>query len=137
VIRTVVLRGLDDVRAAAGTTLGPTDWVEITEERLAAWERACPGAPLGWLLLSLTNLFMPEMVTVEDVSAGLNVGTGPIHLADDLALAPGTRVRARGEVTAVDEPGPGAVHPPIRIRVEREGDPHPLVEVDALSRWLG
>ncbi len=131
---TVVLRGLDEVRAAAGTVLGPTGWVEITEERLAAWASACPGAPTGWLLLSLTNLFMPEMVRVEDVSAGLNVGTGAVHLAPD-DLPAGTRVRARGEITSVEE-ARGGVQTTIRIVVESESAPHPLVEVDALSRWL-
>ena len=131
---TVVLHGLDEVRASAGTALGPTGWVEITEERLAAWSAACPGAPTGWLLLSLTNLFMPEMVRVEGVSAGLNVGTGAVRLAPDDVPA-GTRVRARGEVTAVEE-ARGGVQTVVRIRVETATDPHPLVEVEALSRWL-
>ena len=130
----LVLRGLDEVRASAGTELGPTDWVEITRERLDAWASACPGAPTGYLLLSLTNLFMPEMVRVEDVSAGLNVGTGSVHLPPDDVPA-GTRVRARGAITSVEE-ARGGVQTVIHIEVEADTAPHPLLEVDAVSRWL-
>ena len=130
----LVLRGLDEVRASAGTVLGPTGWVEITQERLDAWSSACPGAPTGWLLLALTNLFMPEMVRVEDVSAGLNVGTGTVRLPPDDVPA-GTRVRARGEITHVED-ARGGVQTTIHLVVESETDPHPLLEVDALSRWL-
>jgi hypothetical protein len=130
----LVLRGLDEVRAAAGTVLGPTEWVEITQERLDAWSSACAGAPVGWLLLSLTNLFMPEMVRVDDVSAGLNVGTGEVRLSPDTVPA-GTKVRARGQITSVEE-ARGGVQTTIHIQVESASAPHPLVEVDALSRWL-
>jgi acyl dehydratase len=130
----VVLHGLDEVRASVGTALGPTDWVEITRERLDAFAAACPGAGTGWLALSLTNLFMPEMVVVEDVSAGLNVGTGEVVLGDELAA--GARLRGVGEVVAADEVKPGAVQTVIRIRVEVEGAPAPAVTVDAISRWL-
>lgn len=130
----VVLRGLPEVLASAGTTLGPTDWVEITQERLDAWSAACPGAPTGWLLLSLTNLLMPELVQVEDVSAGLNIGTGEIRFtSDDLPV--GTRVRATATITAVDEPKPGSAQTVIHIQVAAATGPV-LVEVDAISRWL-
>lgn len=131
---TVLLHGLDAVRASAGTALGPTAWVEITQERLDAFAAVCPGAPTPWLLLSMTNLFMPEMVEVTGVSAGLNVGTGAVRFADT-PVAPGTRVRGVGEITAVDEVTPGAIQTTIRITVESESG-SPLVEVDALSRWL-
>lgn len=131
---TVVLDGLDAVRAAAGTALGPTAWVEITQERLDAFAAACPGAPPPWLLLSMTNLFMPEMVEVTGVSAGLNVGTGEVRFAET-PVAPGTRVRAVGEITAADE-ARGGVQTTIRIRVEADGVADPLLTVDALSRWL-
>ena len=129
-----VLHGLDEVRASAGTALGPTDWVEITEDRLTAWERACPGASHGWLLLSLTNLLMPDMVRVEGVSAGLNIGTGPVELATEDVSA-GTTVRGVGTITSADEVKPGAVQTVIRIHVE-DASGTTLVAVDAISRWL-
>ncbi|HEX7134716.1 MAG TPA: hypothetical protein VF228_19230 [Iamia sp.] len=132
---TVVLHGLDAVRSSVGTELGPTEWVEITQDRLDAWEAACPGSPTGWLLLSLTNLFMPEMVTVTGVSAGLNVGTGAIRFASEPVEA-GTRVRATGSIESADEVKPGAVQTVIHIQVESDSVPHPLLEVESLSRWL-
>ncbi|HEV7722134.1 MAG TPA: hypothetical protein VGO60_12660 [Iamia sp.] len=131
---TVVLAGLDEVRASVGTALGPTEWVEISQARLDEFAAACPGADVGWLLLSMTNLFMPEMVTVTGVSAGLNIGTGEIRFATT-DLAPGTRVRARGSILSADE-ARGGVQTVIHIQVESDASPHPLVQVHALSRWL-
>lgn len=130
---TVVLRGLEEVRASAGTVLGPTEWVEVTEERLAAWEQACPGAPVGWLLLSLTNLFLPQMLEVADVSAGLNLGTGTVRLLAE-ELPPGTNVRGRATIESADDAKAG-VQTVIAITVE-SSDATPLVEVQSLTRWL-
>lgn len=130
----MVLHGLDEVRASAGTTLGPTAWVEITTDRLDAWSTACPGSDIGYLLLSLTNLFMPEMVQVEDVSAGLNIGTGQVSFAETDVPA-GTRVRATGIIGLVEE-ARGGLQTVIHIQVESDATPHPLLEVDAISRWL-
>lgn len=131
---TVVLDGLDAVRASVGTELGPTGWVELTEERLAAFAAACPDAEVGWLLLSMTNLFMPEMVTVTGVSAGLNLGTGAITFATD-GVAAGARVRARGRITAADD-AKGGVQTTIEIHVEADGHDQPVTTVESLSRWL-
>lgn len=130
----ITLRGLDEVRASAGTALGPTDWVEITDDHLMAWERACPGVSHGWLLLSLTNLLMPQMVRVEDVSAGLNIGTGAVEFATEDVSA-GTTIRAVGTVTSAEEVKPGAVQTVIHIQVE-DASGSALVTVDSISRWL-
>jgi hypothetical protein len=131
----ITLDGLPEVLASPGTALGPTEWVEITQDRLDAFAAACPGAPVGWLLLSMTNLFMPEMVTVTGVSAGLNVGTGRIRFSTD-PIPAGTKVRTSATIESADEVKPGAVQTVIHIRVESDSAPHPLLEVEALSRWL-
>lgn len=130
----VVLDGLDAVRASADTALGPTEWVEITQERLDRFAAACPGATAGWLLLSMTNLFMPEMVQVTGVSAGLNLGTGAVRFTE-AELLPGTRVRARGSIDSVEE-ARGGVQTTIHIQVESDASPAPVLTVDAISRWL-
>lgn len=131
---TLVLDGLDAVRTSVGTDLGPTEWVSLTEERLAAFADVCPGADLGYLLLSMTNLFMPEMVTVTGVSAGLNLGTGRITFATE-GVAVGARVRARGRIAAADD-AKGGVQTTIEIQVEADGHDAPVTTVESLSRWL-
>lgn len=130
----LVLDGLDAVRASVGTGLGPTEWVEVTPERLAAFAAVCPGVDVGWLLLSMTNLFMPEMVEVRGVSAGLNLGTGAIRFATD-GVGAGTRVRGRGRVVAADD-AKGGVQTTIELRVEADGTATPVVTAESLSRWL-
>lgn len=89
----------------------------------------------------VTNMFLPQVVEVRGVSAGLNVGTGAVHFS---ASAPvGAQIRARVEVAAADEVT-GGVQTTMRITVEARGSAEPAVEggarpvvvVDALSRWL-
>ncbi len=130
----LVLDGLDAVRASVGTELGPTAWVEVGQERLDAFAAACPGAEVGWLLLSLTNLFMPGLVEVRGVSAGLNLGTGAIRFATD-GVAAGARVRGRGRIVAAEE-AKGGVQTTIELVVEAEQHQAPVVTVESLSRWL-
>jgi acyl dehydratase len=147
---TTVLHGLDAVRAAVGHQLGTTDWTELTRDQVDRFHQAVGSdgtngtgatdevdtddvdtAP-PWLVLALTNLFMPRLVEVQDVSLGVNYGTGAIRFP---AAAPvGGRLRAHAELVACDEIT-GGVQTTIRITVEAE-DTGPVCVVDALSRWL-
>lgn len=135
----LVLDGLDAVRASTGRDLGVSAWRTVTGEQVALYLQATgdvasdPATVPPLMLLALTNLFLPEVVEVRGVSAGLNVGTGPVRFPQ--ALAPGLRVRAHVRVTAADEV-PGGVQTTMRITVEVESSEQPAVVVDALSRWL-
>ncbi|WCO65680.1 hypothetical protein PO878_14340 [Iamia majanohamensis] len=134
-----VLEGLDAVRAAVGLDLGPTDWDAVTAEQVARYTEATgevapvDGTVPPWLLLSLTNLFLPRLLEVRGVSSGVNYGTGTVRFP--AAVAVGGRVRARAELVAADEVR-GGVQTTIRITVEAEGADAPAVVVDSLSRWL-
>ncbi len=94
-----VLHGPDGVRAALGTHLGVSEWLEITQERVDQFAEATGdfqwihvdverakagpfGGPIahGYLTLSLSNLFLPQIVEVQGFSAGVNYGTGKIRL---------------------------------------------------------
>ncbi len=133
------LDGLDAVRDSVGTDLGATAWETVTAEQVALYAEAtgdavpADGVVSPWLLLSLTNLFLPRLLEVRGVGSGVNYGTGSVRFP--VAVTVGGRVRARARITAAEEVR-GGVQTTIRITVEAEGAGEPTVIVDSLSRWL-
>ncbi len=148
-----VLDGLDEVRAAVGRHLGYTDWLEITQERVNLFaeatgdhqwihvdvERAKAESPFGgpiahgYLTVSLSNLFLPQIVSVQGVSMGVNYGTDKIRFPAPVPV--GSRIRGGAELVEVTEIN-GGVQTLIRITIEIEGGTKPACVIDSLSRWL-
>ena len=144
---------MDELRGAAGRHLGFTDWMEITQERVDLFadatgdhqwihvdvERATAESPFGGpiahgsLTLSLSNLFLPELLEVPGTSAGVNYGTAKVRFPSPVPV--GCRVRGGAEITAVEEIA-GGVQTTIAITVEVEGQDKPACVVESLSRWL-
>jgi acyl dehydratase len=144
---------LDDLRGAASTHLGWTDWLEITQERVDLFadatgdhqwihvdvERATTESPFGgpiahgYLTLALSNLFLPQLIAVPAASAGVNYGTGKVRFPAPVPV--GSRVRGGAEIVAVDEIA-GGLQTTITITIEVEGSPKPACVIESLSRWL-
>lgn len=150
--------GIDAVRSAVGTHLGFSDWTTVTQEQVNTFaeatgdfqwihvdvERANAESPFGgpiahgYLTVSLTNLFLPQVVEVQNISAGLNRGTGKIRFPAPVPV--GSRLRGGIELVAVDDVERDGVVTGIDttmiITVEREGGDKPVCVVEALSRYL-
>ena len=144
---------LDDLRAAAGTHLGFTDWLEVDQQRVDQFaeatgdhqwihvdvERANRESPFGgpiahgYLTLSLSNLFLPQLLEVPAASSGVNYGTGKVRFPSPVPV--GSRIRAGAEIQAVEEI-PGGLQTTIRITIEVEGRDKPACVIESLSRWL-
>jgi len=144
---------LDEVRAAVGTTLGTSDWFEVTQERVNQFadatgdhqwihvdvERATRESPFGgpiahgYLTLSLTNLVLPQVLEVRGVSLGVNYGTGKVRFPSPVPV--GSRVRGTAVLTACDDIA-GGIQTTIVITMEVEGGTKPACVVESLSRWL-
>lgn len=148
----VVLDGPDAVRAAVGTTLGTSEWVEITQERIDAFAdatgdhqwihtdpvRAADGPygttiAHGYLTLSLTNQLLPTVVEVRGFDAGVNYGTDRVRFP--AAVPSGSRVRATVDLASCDDVA-GGIQTVMRITVECDATDRPVCVVDAVSRWL-
>jgi acyl dehydratase len=137
-----VLHGLDGIRAAVGHDLGASPWIELTQGQIDLFHQAV-GSPADsgdgagtappLLILSLTNLFMPQIVEVRGVSMGVNYGTGAVRFP--ATVAAGARLRGRGQVVDCDDIK-GGVQTTIRLSVEVDGGDEPACVVDALSRWI-
>jgi acyl dehydratase len=144
---------LDELRTAAGTHLGWTEWMEITQERVNLFadatgdhqwihvdvDRARAQSPFGgpiahgYLTLSLSNLFLPQLIEVPGASTGVNYGTGRVRFPSPVPV--GSRVRAGAEITAVEEIA-GGVQTTIVITIEVDGQDKPACVIESLSRWL-
>ena len=140
-----------DLLGAEGTALGASDWLRIDQARIDGfaevtgdhqWIHVDPArakdGPFGttiahgYLTLSLVNLFLPQILDVQGVSAGVNVGADRLRF---LAPVPaGARVRGRGEIVQVEEKG-AAIQSTVRITVEIEGGDKPACIVDTISRY--
>ena len=146
------LRGIDAVRSALGTHLGYSDWLEITQDRVDVFadatgdhqwihvdvDKARNGpfrAPIahGYLTMSLSNMFLPQIVEVTDVSMGINCGTDSVRFPAPVVV--GTRIRAGAELIAVTDITNG-VQTTIRITIETDGGKKPNCVIDSLSRWM-
>ena len=144
---------LDELRDAAGTHLGWTGWIDITQERVDRFaeatgdhqwihvdvERAIAESPFGgpiahgYLTLALSNLFLPELIEVAGASAGVNYGTGKVRFPAPVPV--GSRVRGGAEIVRVEDI-PGGLQTTISITIEIEGKDKPACVIESLSRWL-
>jgi acyl dehydratase len=147
-----VFDDLAAVQAAVGRHLGHSDWLEITQDRIDRFaeatgdhqwihvdpERAKDGPfgttiAHGYLTLSLSNLFLPQIVEVRGVSMGVNYGTGKVRFPAPVPV--GSRVRGGAELAAVSEI-PGGVQTTMVVTIEIEGGTKPACVIEAISRYL-
>ncbi len=143
---------LSDLQGAAGTDLGATDWITVTQDQVNAFadatldhqwihvdtERAKKGpfgAPIahGYLTMSLASHFLGELLRVSGISMGINYGADRVRFPSPVPV--GSRVRGRGQILDVKEI-PGGVQATTRITIEREGSEKPAAVVDGISRYL-
>lgn len=147
-----VLKGIDQVRAAAGTHLGYSDWLEVTQERVnlfaAAtgdhqWIHVDPdrarngpfGAPIahGYLTLSLSNLFLPQIVDVQGFSAGVNYGASKVRFPAPVPV--GSKIRGGVEVVEVVDVD-GGIQTTMLLTIQIAGSDKPACVIESLSRYL-
>ena len=145
------LDGANAVRDAVGTHLGYSDWIMVTQEQINLFAEATGdhqwihvdvaeatagpfGAPIahGYLTLSLSNLFLPQIVEVRGASLGVNYGVDKVRFPAPVPV--GSRLRggaALVEATDVKD----WLQTMIRITIEREGGTKPVCIIDSISRW--
>jgi acyl dehydratase len=135
---------------AAGLELGPTDWVDVTQERVDAFadvtgdhqwihvdpERAATGPfggtiAHGYLTLSLLPLLSAGLLRAEDASASINYGLNKVRFPAPVPV--GSRIRARYRIDGVEELD-GGIQVATVVTVEREGGEKPVCVAETLSR---
>jgi acyl dehydratase len=141
-----------ELLAATGRHLGYSDWLQIEQERIDQFaqatgdhqwihvdpERAATGPfgktiAHGYLTLSLANLFLPEIMQVENVSMGVNYGCEKVRFPAPVPV--GSRVRGGGEIISAEEVK-GGVQVVVRMTIEIEGSQRPACVIDTISRFF-
>ena len=147
-----VLTGTAEIRSAIGKHLGYSDWIEIDQDRVNLfaeatgdhqWIHVDPdratrgpfGATIahGYLTLSLSNYFLPQILEVAGVSMGVNYGTDKVRFPAPVKV--GDRIRA-GALLATASEVPGGVQTMVVITIEVEGASKPACVIESLSRWF-
>jgi acyl dehydratase len=145
--------GLDEFVAAQGSQLGPTDWLEVTQERVNLFadatddhqwihvdpERAASGPfggtiAHGLLTLSLLPHFTHQLYTVDNIAMAINYGYNKVRFITPVRV--GSKIRARAEIAKVDQLE-GAVQATVTVTVEIEGSDKPAAVAESIVRFMG
>lgn len=149
--KTHVFSSAQALLAAEGLDLGVTEWLTIDQRRIDLfaeatgdhqWIHVDPvraaegpfGACIahGYLTQSLANLFMPQLLRVENMAMGVNYGCDRVRFPAPVKVD--SRVRGAGTILRAEQLA-DAVQLVVRITVEIEGQTRPGCVVDTISRY--
>ena len=147
-----VFRGLDELKAAAGTELGFSEWLEIDQRRIDLFadatgdfqwihvdpERAKAGPfgrtiAHGYLTLSLWPVLFRRMVSIQGIALAMNYGAERIRFPAPVPVD--SRLRLGITILSVVDV-PGGVQSTYRFVFEAEGAQKPCCVADIVIRYL-
>ena len=144
---------MSDLRDMIGEELGPTGWLEVTQERIDAfaeatgdhqWIHVDPARAAegpfgttiahGYLTLSLCAPLLAELLAgLTSSSMSINYGTNKVRFP--APVPSGSRIRARATVASVDDV-PGGDQAVVVTTIEREGGDKPVCVAEMVIRRL-
>ncbi len=146
----ITVTGVEGVLALAGRHLGYTPYMEITQDQVNRFadatgdhqwihvdpDRAKTGPfggtiAHGYLTLSLTPVFLPQLMTIKGFSMGVNYGCEKVRFPSPVPV--GSRLRCGAQVDAVKEV-PGGVQLTVTLTFEVENSPKPCCVATILLR---
>jgi acyl dehydratase len=144
---------VDELSGAVGEDLGPTDWLEITQQRVDAFadatgdhqwihvdvDRAEVGPfggtiAHGYLTLSLIPHFTPQLFDLDTPGAKLNYGVNKVRFPHPVKV--GSRIRATARIADVSDV-PAGRQLVTRYTVEIEGQTKPACVAETVVLLLG
>lgn len=147
-----VFNGLGEFVAAKGSELGPTEWMEITQDRVNLfadatddhqWIHVDPekaaGGPFGGtiahglLTLSLLPHFTHQLYRVDNIAMAINYGYNKVRFITPVRV--GSKVRARAAIADVAQLD-GAVQATMTVTVEIEGSDKPAAVAESIVRFI-
>ncbi|WP_105971254.1 MaoC family dehydratase [Streptomyces geranii] len=147
----ITVNGIDDLKKLAGTDLGTSEWIEVTQERINTfadatgdhqWIHVDPekaaegpfGAPIahGYLTLSLFIPLFTELLDVQGVTTKVNYGLNKVRFPSPVKV--GSKIRLVGRLADVEDV-PGGVQITVDGTIEIEGAPKPAAVLQSLSRF--
>ncbi|MEU0673762.1 MaoC family dehydratase [Streptomyces sp. NPDC006172] len=147
----ITVNGLDELKKLAGSDLGTSEWIEVTQERVDTfadatgdhqWIHVDPerakdgpfGAPIahGYLTLSLFIPLFTELLDVQGVTTKVNYGLNKVRFPSPVKV--GSRIRLVAKLAEVEEV-PGGVQITVDGAIETEGAGKPAAVLQSLSRF--
>ncbi|MFF1438794.1 MaoC family dehydratase [Streptomyces sp. NPDC058295] len=147
----ITVNGLDELKKLAGSDLGTSEWIEVTQERIDTFadatgdhqwihvdpERAAAGpfgAPIahGYLTLSLFIPLFTELLDVQGVATKVNYGLNKVRFPSPVKV--GSRIRLVAKLTDVEDVA-GGVQITVDGAIEIEGGAKPAAVLQSLSRF--
>ena len=146
-----IINGLDELESLAGTVLGTSDWVAVTQDVVNAFseltgdhqwihldvERATRelaiGGPIvqGLLTLSLIVKFRNEIAEVRGVTRVINYGLNRVRFPAPVLV--GTRLRGTQTLLSAERTQPDVLRLTSSIEVEAEGVVKPACVAESVS----
>jgi acyl dehydratase len=150
----IVLDGLDGLREHAGSHLGYSGWIEVTQDRVdefahatgdTQWihvdvQRAARDSPYGstiahgFLTLSVIPGLQHEIFRIRGAKLGVNYGAEKIRFP--AAVPVGSRVRLGAALHAVEAAPGGAVQVHWAFTVEVAGGAKPACVAELVFRYF-
>jgi len=149
---TIVLKGVEGIRAAVGQSLGYSDYVEVTQERINQFaeatgdhqwihvdvERAKTGPygktiAHGLLTLSMIGVLAKDMFRFEGFKMGVHYGYEKVRFPSPVPV--GSRVRLGAKVLAFEEI-PNGTQTVMEQTIEVEGATKPACVAQMIFRHV-
>ncbi|WP_392668691.1 MaoC family dehydratase [Streptomyces sp. LN785] len=143
--------GLDEIKALAGTDLGRTEWLEITQERVNTfadatgdhqWIHTDPARAAdgpfggtiahGYLTLSLIIPLFNQLLTIEGTSMSINYGLDKVRFPHPVKV--GAKVRLHGVVDSVEDVKGNGMEMRLAFTIEIDGADKPACVAQAIYR---
>ncbi|MDA8271997.1 MAG: MaoC family dehydratase [Actinomycetota bacterium] len=143
--------GLEGLRALAGRDLGPSEWLEMTQERVNTfadatgdrqWIHVDPerakqgpfGGPIahGYLTLSLVIPMFVELLDIQGVKMSVNYGMEKVRFPSPVPV--GSKIRLKVGVDLVEDVPGNGVQMTMDFTVEIEGSTKPACAAQVLYR---
>jgi len=154
VVTPTVIPSVRAVKEFVGKPIGPSDWIEVTQERIGLFAEATEdhqwihvdperaqresifGGPVahGYLTLSLAPALLNQILRVEGNPTVLNTGIQRMKLS--APVPSGSRVRMRCEILRAREGPTGGVSAVFRMIIEVEGAEKPALSADVSLAYL-
>lgn len=147
-----IFNGFDELRAAVGTEIGVSEWIEVTQDRINKFADATgdeqwihvdqdrakaemPGGKTiahGLLSLSLAPMFMRSVMGLKGLKSTLNYGADRIRYLSPVPA--GSKLRGRVSIAEAEDVPPNGLRVHYRVVIEIEGGQRPACVAELIGQ---
>jgi acyl dehydratase len=144
-----------DVFSHLGQTLGPSEWLTVTQDMIDKFaeatgdhqwihvdveraKREMPGGKTiahGYLTLSLLPRLAPTLMKIEKRRRGINYGSNKIRFISPVPA--GSRIRLRQRLVNAEETKDGGIRITSEMTIEVEGNERPAMVAETMGVVYG